>query len=127
MTAIEVLATLFAILVLVKLAFIRSNPKAWINFAQILVRNPVVAMLVYFVLASAVGYFLFSSMTIVQVGAVMLFTSLLMGVGLAPYSQVILKVGGEMLTEGLGKAWLSMLIWTGISLWILYGVLIQVI
>jgi len=127
MTSIEVLATIFAVLVLVKMAFIRTNPKAWMNFAQPILRNSVVALLVYLVLAAVVGYFIFSSMTIVQVGAVMLFTSLLMGVGLAPYSQVILKVGEEMLTEGVGKAWLSMLIWTGISLWVLYGVLIQVL
>jgi len=127
MTSIEVLATIFAVLVLVKLAFIRSNPRAWMNFAQPILRNSVVALLVYLVLAAVVGYFIFSSMTIVQVGAVMLFTSLLMGVGLAPYSQVILKVGQEMLTEGVEKAWLSMLIWTCISLWVLYGVLIQVL
>ncbi len=127
MTSIEVLATIFAVLVLVKMAFIRTNPKAWMNFAQPILRNSVVALLVYLVLAAVVGYFIFSSMTIVQVGAVMLFTSLLMGVGLAPYSQVILKVGEEMMTEGVGKASLSMLIWTGISLWVLYGVLIQVL
>jgi hypothetical protein len=127
MTSIEVLATIFAVLVLVKLAFIRTNPKAWMNFAQPILRNSVVALSVYLVLAAVVGYFIFSSMTIVQVGAVMLFTSLLMGVGLAPYSQVILKVGQEMLTEGVEKAWLSMLIWTCISLWVLYGVLIQVL
>jgi len=127
MTSIEVLATIFAVLVLVKMAFIRTNPKAWMNFAQPILRNSVVALLVYLVLAAVVGYFIFSSMTIVQVGAVMLFTSLLMGVGLVPYSQVILKVGEEMLTEGVAKAWLSMLIWTGISLWVLYGVLIQVL
>jgi len=127
MTSIEVLATIFAVLVLVKMAFIRTNPKAWMNFAQPILRNSVVALVVYLALAAVVGYFIFSSMTIVQVGAVMLFTSLLMGVGLAPYSQLILKVGEEILTVGLGKAWLSMLIWTGISLWVLYGVLIQVL
>ncbi len=127
MTSIEVLATIFAVLVLVKLAFSWANPRAWMILAQPILRNSVVALLVYLVLAAVVGYFIFSSMTIVQVGAVMLFTSLLMGVGLAPYSQVILKVGEEMLTEGVGKAWLSMLIWTGISLWVLYGVLIQVL
>ncbi len=127
MTSIEVLATIFAVLVLVKLVFIRTNLKAWMNFAQTILRNSVAALLVYLVLAAVVGYFIFSSMTIVQVGAVMLFTSLLMGVGLAPYSQVILKVGEEMLTEGMGKAWLSMLIWLCISLWVLYGVLIQVL
>ncbi len=127
MTSIEVLATIFAVLVLVKLAFIRTNPKAWMNFAQPILRNSVVALVVYLVLAAVVGYFIFSSMTIVQVGAVMLLTSLLMGVGLAPYSQLILKVGEEMLTEGEGKAWLSMLIWSCISLWVLYGVLIQVL
>jgi len=127
MTSIEVLATIFAVLVLVKMAFIRTNPKAWMNFAQPILRNSVVALLVYLVLAAVVGYFIFSSMTIVQVGAVMLFTSLLMGVSLAPYSQLILKVGEEILTEGLGKAWLSMLIWTCISLWVLYGVLIQIL
>ncbi len=127
MTSIEVLATIFAVLVLVKMAFIRTNPKAWMSFAQPILRNSVVALSVYLVLAAVVGYFIFSSMTIVQVGAVMLFTSLLMGMGLAPYSQVILKVGEEMLTEGVGKAWLSMLIWSCISLWVLYGVLIQVL
>ncbi len=126
MMAIEVLATMFAVLVLLKLAFIRTNPKVWMNFARSMLRNSSVATLIYFVLAIVVGYFVLTSMTIVQVGAVMLFTSLLMGVGMAPYSQVILKLGEEMLSAGFGKAWLSMLIWAAISIWVLYGVAIQV-
>ncbi len=126
MTAIEVLATMFAALVLLKLAFIRANPKVWMKFARSMLRDSSVATLIYFVLAVVVGYFVLTSMTIVQVGAVMLFTSLLMGVGIAPHSQVILKLGEEMLSAGFGKAWLSMLIWAAISIWVLYSVAIQV-
>ncbi|NIO08317.1 MAG: hypothetical protein GTO40_10030 [Deltaproteobacteria bacterium] len=127
MTSIEVLATIFAILVLVKLAFIRSKPAAWMTMVRTLFLNPTLTMTVYVILALVVGYFLFSSMTIVQVGAVMLFVSLVSGIGLAPYSQLIVKMAQEIIDEGLSKAWLSMLLWTVISVWILCGVLIQII
>ena len=63
MTSVEVLATIFALLVLVKLAFIRTNPRRWLNLTQPILRNYVVATVVYLVLAAVVGYFLFSSMT----------------------------------------------------------------
>jgi hypothetical protein len=56
----------------------------------------------------------------------MLFTSMLMGLTLVPYSREFLILGKEMSGTRSGmfrrKAWLAMAIWIGIAVWTLYAV-----
>ena len=86
---------------------------------------PVATTLIYLFLAGIVGYYVLSNIAIIQIAAVMLFTSLLGGIGLAPYSRVMLRLGEEILNEGVSKAWLSMLIWTLVAIWVLYTVFVK--
>lgn len=79
----------------------------------------------YAVLAAVVGYFVLTRMEIVEVVSAMLFTSLLTGLGIAPYSRTILKVGREMAGEGFGRLWPLMAIWAVIAVWVLYAVLVS--
>ncbi len=76
-------------------------------------------------LTIVVGYCVFASLTVVEVAAVMAFTALLMGVGMLPYAKPFLKIAEEMAankSELLRNAWLSIVIWVGISLWVLASV-----
>ncbi len=127
MTALEIIATIFAIFVLVKMVVVLIDPQIWMKkVAEPLLGNPRLATTVYGVLAIVVGYYVFASLHIVDVAAVMLFTALVMGVGMMPYSKALLKIAEEMSatrSELLRNAWLPIVIWTVIALWVLTSVL----
>ncbi len=80
MTALESIATIFALLVLVKLVVVLINPQIWMKkVAEPLLGNPRLATTVYGVLAIVVGYYVLTRLYIVDVAAVMLFTALVGG------------------------------------------------
>ncbi len=125
MSPLEIIATIFAIIVLVKLIFLSLSARLWMRTVGAMLNYPVATTLIYLVLAGIVGYYVLSNIAIIQIAAVMLFTSLLGGIGLAPYSRVMLRLGEEILNEGVSKAWLSMLIWTLVAIWVLYTVFVK--
>ena len=93
MTPIEILATIFAILVLVKLLLVAVNPKLWMKGVESILSNYVFTTVVYVLLAIIIGYIVFKSLSIVQVAAVMLFTTVLIGLTMAPYLDKVLSWG----------------------------------
>ena len=123
MDSLEVLAVIFAVVVLVKFAALLVSPVSWMNTAGAMLQYPRACTWVYAVLAAVVGYYVFTRMDIVEVVSAMLLTSLLMGVALGPYSRTILRLGKEMAGEGFGRLWPSMVIWAVIAVWALYTVL----
>lgn len=125
MDPLDVLAVIFSALVLVKLAGLMVSPVSWMNTAGSVLKYPVASTLVYGVLAAVVGVCVFARLGVVEVVSVMLFTSLLMGVALAPYSRTILRLGKEMAEEGFGRLWPAMFVWAVIALWALYAVFVQ--
>ena len=123
MDSLEVLAVIFAVMVLVKFAALLVSPVSWMNTAGAMLQYPRACTWVYAVLAAVVGYYVFTRMDIVEVVSAMLLTSLLMGVALGPYSRTILRLGKEIAGEGFGRLWPSMAIWVVIAVWALYAVL----
>jgi len=122
MTPIKVLATIFAFAVLAKLTFLIVKPDLWMGFVGVFLKNYTMTIIIYLALAAIVGYFILTSISITDVAAVMLFTSLLIGIALVPYSTSLLKIAEEAMSTGLGKAWISMVIWGSLALWVLYAV-----
>ena len=125
MDGLEVLAVIFSVIVLLKFAGLLISPVSWMDTAGAMLNHPRACTWVYAVLAAVVGYLVFARMDIVEVVSVMLFTSLLMGVALGPYSRTLLRLGREMAGEGFGRLWPSMVIWTVIAVWALYEVLVS--
>ncbi len=127
MTALEIIATIFALFVLVKMVVVLIDPQIWMKKVdEPLLGNPRLATTVYGVLAIVVGYYVLTRLYIVDVAAVMLFTALVMGVGMMPYSKALLKIAEEMSatrSDLLRNAWLPIVIWTVIALWVLTSVL----
>lgn len=120
MTPIEILAIIFAVLIIVKLLFVIFKPKTWVKITKPLLKNTILTTIIYLILAVVVGYYIFTSgLSIVQVAAVMLFTSLLMATGFLAYPQSILKLREAVVEEGPGKSWLSIIIWLAIAIWTL--------
>ena len=124
MAPIEILATIFAVFVIVKLVVVSVKPGLWMKWAKGMLKNELLITLIYFVLAVIIGYYIFAELTVVQVAAVTLWVSMLIGIGFVPYSKILLKTSDELLSVGISKAWLSMLIWAVFAVWVLYAVFI---
>lgn len=125
MTPIEILATIFAVIIILKLVVVSINPNLWMKTAGAMLKSEALTTLIYLVLTVVIGYYVFADLTVVQVAAVILLTSTLIGIGLGPYSKLILKWGKEMVDVGVSKAWLSMLIWGLLAIWVLYAVFVK--
>ena len=127
MTPIEIIATIFAVLILVKLFLIVVSPKTRVKIAEaILSKNPTILTMIILILTAIIGYYIFNSFTILDVAAVMMFLSGLMALFFVQYP----KIGIELVRESsksrdvfLRKNWLSLLIWLAIAILVLYTIL----
>jgi len=126
MTPIEVLATIFAVLVLLKLFLSIFNPQLRVRIAEsFLNKNPTVLTVIFLALAAVIGYYVFSSLTVVDVAAVMMLLSALMGIFFIQYPENMLELVRESLKsrkEFLRKNWLSVLIWGFLAIWVIYSI-----
>jgi 4-amino-4-deoxy-L-arabinose transferase-like glycosyltransferase len=68
------------------------------------------------------GYYVFTSLDLIDVAVVMLFTSTLVGITLIPYTGSMVKMGQEIGVQGFGKAWLGLLLWIAIAGAVLYRI-----
>jgi hypothetical protein len=122
-SAIEIIAIIFALFILLKISIVLINPRGWFKVSDAILRNTIVTTIVYLFLAVIVGYYIFRSFSITQVAAVMLFSSILIGLGMLPFSETLLTISDEMLrsrSDILRKTWLTLLIWIAIAIWTLY-------
>jgi hypothetical protein len=115
MTGKKILAVIFALLILIKLAFLLVNPGKWLGIARILAGHTGEVTVGYLIALAIIGYFIFTSMDIIDVAVVMLFTGLLVGLNLIPYAASLHTTLQEVATAGLGKAWLALIIWVAIA------------
>jgi hypothetical protein len=127
MTALEMIATIFSLLIVVKIAVVLVNPQLWMQkVAEPLLGNPRVATAVYGGLAIVVGYYVFTALEITDIAAVMAFGALVGGLGMIPYAQPLMKIAEEISATRsnlIRKAWLPIVIWVVIALWTLGAVL----
>ena len=126
MTPIEILAAVFAILTLAKILILAIKPEALLKASEALLNRRDGMTIVCLILSAVVGYYVLTSVDIVEVAAVMLFTSLLMSLFLLPYYNDVLKIKeffGRR-SEMLRRSWWSLLIWIGLAVWVLYAVLV---
>ncbi len=118
----KILAGIFAALTLIKLAFILVSPSTWLGASQAFIGHTAVVMALYLVLLVITGYFIFTSLDLIDVALVMLFTAALVGLSLIPYAGSILQLPQEIVTVGFGKAWPAWIIWVAIAVAVLYRV-----
>ena len=124
-SAIETIAVLFAGLGIVKLIVVMINKNVWIEKVSLPVYNSKLSGFIMAGLAILVFYFLIQVFSIVQIFAVMAFSSLLIGVAFMSFSKEFVSV---IKTAGKKKLSLWMriysAIWLVLSLWVLYEVFI---
>ena len=126
MTPIEILAAVFAILTLAKILILAIKPEALLKASEALLNRRDGMTIVCLILSAVVGYYVLTSVDIVEVAAVMLFTSLLMSLFLLPYYNDVLKIKEFFWrrSEMLRRSWWSLLIWVGLAVWVLYKVFV---
>ena len=122
MSGKKILAVIFAALTLVKLVFLLIRPGKWLVVSQAFMGHTGTVMVVYLVVLVIAGYFIFTSLDLIDVAVVMLFTATLVGLSLIPYAASLQKVGQEISGVGFGKAWLAWVIWGVIAVAGLYRI-----
>jgi hypothetical protein len=115
----KILAGIFAVLTLIKLAFLLVSPETWLGVTQAFMGYSAMVIAIYLVLLVIAGYYVFTSLDLIDVAVVMLFTAALVGLSLMPYSGALLKMGQEIGVLGFGKAWLAWVIWIVIAVAVL--------
>lgn len=123
MTPIEWMAAIVAIVVVIKLLVVLIKPSAWMNMVvKPIYSNNIFLMLVGLVLAGgSLWYLIDGGITIVQIFAVLFFLSMTAMITAATYSKDILAVAKKMLKDKkfLKMAWLSIIIWFALAIWVL--------
>ena len=127
MTPSEILATIFGILVLFKLLIIIVSPKLRVTIAEsILSKNAAILTITLLILTAIIGYYVLSSLTIVEVAAVMMLMSGLMALFFIQYKKIMIQLLRESLSpDFLMKNCLSLLIWGLLAIWALYAVFVK--
>jgi hypothetical protein len=115
------MAIILAVLALIKLFVILIKPRAWLPVVEFFYNKPNITMIVSAILAAVTFCYLIKELTLVQIFATMLFTSLLAMVTVSVYSKEIISVAKKMLKDRklLSKAWLSIIIWIILSILVL--------
>lgn len=119
----RILAAIFAGIILLKLLVGLMNPAKWLGLTGVLLGHHTLVMGIYLVLIVITGYYIFSSLNLIDIAVVMFFTSLLVGLSLVPYAPLLLKMSEEIAALGIGKAWLALLIWGVLAVAVLFRVL----
>jgi hypothetical protein len=122
MLIMKFLALVFALLVLTKIIMLVVARDYWLGLVEKFVQQGNRMVLIYGGLAAVVGLVVLLQVNIIEVGAVMLWTGLLMGLAMLPYGEMMLKWRDEIARQGLGKIWWALAIWVGLAVWILVAV-----
>jgi hypothetical protein len=119
MSAKKILAGIFAVTILLKLIIGVINPHLWMGAVAALLGQQALVMIIYLVLLVITGWFVFSKIDLIDLAVAMLFTSLLMTISILPYAGVLLKFREEILSIGLGQAWLALVLWGALAVAVL--------
>ena len=124
MTPVEILALIFAVLVLVKVLLVMFNPQLRIRIAENLLQQSTLLMFIYTLGAALAGYYLLMDLTFVQIAAVMLFTTLLIGMASIPFGKELIHLVRQVMknrVEYLQKSYFTLILWMCIAIYILYS------
>ena len=121
MSSIEIMALVFAVLIVIKILVVSFSPKSWFNTVKKIYKMPMFLVIVEAILAGIVFYYLLMELTIVQIASAVLLGALLTGLSFAAYAKETLEWGNKILKSKTlwDKAWLPLLIWLVFALWVL--------
>jgi hypothetical protein len=118
----KILAVIFAAAILIKLAFLLISPESWLGATQGFLGHYNAMIGVYLALLVIVGYFVFTSLDLIDVAVVMLFTSILMGLSLIPYLASVPQLPEAIVKVGVARVWPAWILWAAIAAAVLYRI-----
>ena len=118
----KILAVIFAALILIKLAFLLISPESWLEATQAFLGHYGAMIGIYLVLLVITGYFVFTSLDLIDVAVVMLFTSILLGLSLIPYVASVPQLPAAIVNVGIAKVWPAWILWAAIAVAVLYRI-----
>src|SRR3989338_5509144 len=93
LTPIEVIATIFALFALLKLIVVVINKNSWHkNVANPIFKNSSISIIIFVILGIIVFYYLLQELSVIQIFAVVAFTSLLIGIGFLQHAKELIPV-----------------------------------
>lgn len=118
----KILAVIFAAVILIKLSFLLISPEQWLGATQGFLGHYTAMIAIYLVLLVITGYFVFTSLDLIDVAVVMLFTSILLGLSLIPYLASVPQIPEAIVNVGFAKIWPVWILWAAIAMAVLYRV-----
>jgi hypothetical protein len=118
----KIIAVIFAAVILIKLAFLLISPSLWLGATQAFLGHYAAIVVIYLVLLVITGYFIFTSLDLIDVAVVMLFTSILLGLSLIPYLASMPQLPQAIVSVGFAKVWPAWILWAAIAVAVLYRI-----
>lgn len=122
MTPVKMIALVFIVFALVKIAVICVNPLSWKAFVRKIYGKPAVTAIVSLIMAAVILRYLLRELTIVQVFASMTFMMALMMAQFAMLGNEIIGLSDRFLNDRtiIKKMWVPITIWIALMGWVLY-------
>ena len=116
-SAINIIALITAILILVKMLFLAFSPTKYSKFVSSFMKNAKAWQVAYLIMAVIVLYYLLPELGIVAIMAVLLLASMLMGTVLFSYPKKMLT--GIVKEVEKTKPWFTIVIYATLAIWTL--------
>ena len=118
----KIMAVIFAAVILIKHAFLLISPEQRLKATQAFLGHYTLMIAIYLVLLVITGYAVFTSLDLIDVAVVMLFTSLLLGLSLIPYLALVPQLPEAIVSVGFAKVWPAWILWAAIAVAVLYRI-----
>ncbi|MBW2980266.1 hypothetical protein KY360_02520 [Candidatus Woesearchaeota archaeon] len=119
MTVSEIIAVIFAVIILVKIVVLMAvKPKKIIKFADKMIAKPVYNSIAFLVIIAVLGWLLLKELSIVQIMAASLFGIFVYALALVQYPKQLDRVY-KVILKNQKKMWLSWLVWLVLAVWVL--------
>lgn len=116
--AAEIIVLVFILAGLAKMLIVLFSRKSWTSVVKSLYSKPMRLMIIEFVLAIIVLYYLLQSLSLVQVMAGVVFGALLTGMVFAAYTKELMPPILKILKKNAWKkAWLPITVWIILIIW----------
>ena len=119
MTPIEILAVIFAVVILVRAVAILVKPKKFIKLAVKVMENKPLVIGISVVTAVIIGYFAITALGVVNVFVASMLGIALVGFTLMMYPKLMVKITRAVLKDRK-KLILPLIVWVAFAVWVLY-------
>jgi hypothetical protein len=117
--SIEILALIFAVVILFKVTLIIVSPKNWLKLVHTAHKEIGILFVAEIILAIVVFYFLLKELTFVQIMACLLLGDLLVIMAFTMHFHQIIPLTTKLLKEKrMHRSWIPILIWIALAIWV---------